>query len=345
MLISANHLPGKLARIPSALALPGATRWLANRSKTGWSGSTSSIIIFSGKALGAHRSCFFLAFHEISCYRRRANRPSPLLNLLFALLTLNLGACETVRTAPAEGPALSGSVAEASTNRVRIPSANASTKMSISASPAKINQGGAATYTITATRTNPTALTVNYAMSGTATLGKHYALGGMAGKVVIPAGSISAKVSLNAMATSATSGSRTAIMTLRSGTGYGLATTSKATVTIAYTAASPTPTPVPTPTPTPAPTATPTLAPTPTPFPTATPSVTPRPTPAQHVWISTRADGHPGTGTEADPYDGSTPEKFDALMEALQWTPNLGIHLKGAGPFRTYFNHTWNVRP
>jgi hypothetical protein len=47
-----------------------------------------------------------------------------------------------------------------------------------------------------------------------------------------------------------------------------------------------------------------------------------------------RKDGLPGSGTQADPYNGSTAARFDALMKSFQSTPNLGIHL-GAGTFQT----------
>jgi hypothetical protein len=66
--------------------------------------------------------------------------------------------------------------------------------------------------------------------------------------------------------------------------------------------------------------------------------------PVQEVWIAVRTDGLPGSGTKADPYDGSTPEKFDALMSNFQGTDNLDIHLVGSGPFRTYAAHDWSVR-
>src|SRR6202043_1556414 len=78
-----------------------------------------------------------------------------------------------------------------------------------------------------------------------------------------------------------------------------------------------------------------TTAPSPAPSPTASP----RPTPAQNVWIAIRTDGAHGSGTQADPYNGSTPAKFDALMSNLQWVPSPAIHLVGPGPFRTYTNH------
>jgi hypothetical protein len=52
----------------------------------------------------------------------------------------------------------------------------------------------------------------------------------------------------------------------------------------------------------------------------------------------------PGSGTQADPYDGSTPAKFDGLMRNYYWTYYLGVHLTGPGPFRTYANHAWAAR-
>jgi hypothetical protein len=84
-----------------------------------------------------------------------------------------------------------------------------------------------------------------------------------------------------------------------------------------------------------------TTAPSPAPSPTASP----RPTPTQNIWIAKRTDGLPGSGTQADPFNGSTPAKFDALMFSYYWTYNLGVHLVGPGPFRTYATHQWAVRP
>src|SRR3984893_8158165 len=60
-------------------------------------------------------------------------------------------------------------------------------------------------------------------------------------------------------------------------------------------------------------------------------------------YIAIRTDGFPGSGTQADPYDGSTPAKFDAIMSKLQAVPNPAIHLVGRGPFRTYATHKWFV--
>jgi hypothetical protein len=67
--------------------------------------------------------------------------------------------------------------------------------------------------------------------------------------------------------------------------------------------------------------------------------------PTQDIWISMRTDGLAGSGTQADPFDGSTMNKFDAILLNYQLTPNLGVHLSGAGPFRTRANHSWIVQP
>jgi len=64
--------------------------------------------------------------------------------------------------------------------------------------------------------------------------------------------------------------------------------------------------------------------------------------PSQQVWIAIRTDGLPGSGTQADPFDGSTQPKFDAAMAAIP--SNTAIHL-GGGTFRTAAAHSWLVRP
>jgi hypothetical protein len=68
---------------------------------------------------------------------------------------------------------------------------------------------------------------------------------------------------------------------------------------------------------------------------------------AATVYIAIRSDGQNGSGTQADPYDGSTAAKFDAVMANLQ-TSNQSIHLVGgppSTPFRTYATSSWIVRP
>ena len=281
--------------------------------------------------------------------------------------------------------------------------------ISVSVSTAQIDEGQSSTYIVKTSRINSkAAITVNYAMAGTAVLGTHYRLSGPSGQVVIPAGASSANVVLNALVTDFSAGGETARMILGAGAGYKLSLSDKATITIVNVAPNPTPTPTPTaapsPSPPPTPTATPTLTPTPTPIPTPSPSLTPAPSPTpsatptpsptptpisspapsptptpaptqtpaptptptpvpsptsmptstpnptptpsvtQHCWIAVRTDGLPGLGTQSDPYDGSTPAKFDAVMSNLQWVANPTIHLVGPGPFRTSVNHTWFVR-
>jgi hypothetical protein len=63
------------------------------------------------------------------------------------------------------------------------------------------------------------------------------------------------------------------------------------------------------------------------------------------IWISTRTDNIAGTGTLADPFDGSTAAKFDALLFSYLYTNNLRVHLVGAEPFLTGVNHQWSLRP
>ncbi len=55
-------------------------------------------------------------------------------------------------------------------------------------------------------------------------------------------------------------------------------------------------------------------------------------TPPNEVYIAVRTDGTAGTGTENDPFDGSTQAKLDALLPSI--APNTSIHF-GAGTFLT----------
>jgi len=64
----------------------------------------------------------------------------------------------------------------------------------------------------------------------------------------------------------------------------------------------------------------------------------------REVWIAVRTDGQAGSGTESDPYDGSTMDKFDSLM--VSFGPYTTIHL-GPGTFRSSAsdqNHKWQVK-
>jgi hypothetical protein len=68
-------------------------------------------------------------------------------------------------------------------------------------------------------------------MSGQATQGADYTLSGTPGQVTIPAGQLSATVTLHALV-NPPDGSETAIMTLNPGSGYSLSSTKSATVII-----------------------------------------------------------------------------------------------------------------
>ena len=64
----------------------------------------------------------------------------------------------------------------------------------------------------------------------------------------------------------------------------------------------------------------------------------------QGIWIAVRTDGQAGSGTESDPYDGSTMDKFDAIMgDNSKTPPYTTIHL-GPGTFRTSIKGIWFVK-
>jgi len=60
------------------------------------------------------------------------------------------------------------------------------------------------------------------------------------------------------------------------------------------------------------------------------------------IWIAVRTDGQPGTGTANDPYDGSTQERFDAVMHGLYAAnrTHVSIHL-GVGTFPTLGSYVY----
>jgi hypothetical protein len=105
-------------------------------------------------------------------------------------------------------------------------------RVSVTAAPTPINEGQTANYTVTASVAVAQATTVNYATSGTATLGSDYSLSGTVGQVTIQSGQTSALVRLKAKTDGVTEGTETAIMTLQPGSGYRLGNPNKATVSI-----------------------------------------------------------------------------------------------------------------
>ncbi len=202
-------------------------------------------------------------------------------------------------------------------------------KISITTSARKISPPDAAQLTFRISGAAPAGpITVGYATSGTAIEGQDYAMNGGSGGIIIPAGSTSANLIISALHSNR-SQARTFTLRLVGGAGYKVATPTRSSIILAAE-------PVSAVTPTPSPAA--------TPIPTPTPNPTPAPTPEREIWIAVRGDGLPGSGTQADPFDGSTPAQFDAILNRYQSTPNLGIHLSGAGPFRTDVHHPWWLR-
>jgi len=101
----------------------------------------------------------------------------------------------------------------------------------VAVSPAKIKQGGNATFTVTASKVVSQSTTVQYSMSGSASQGTDYTLSGAPGQATIPAGQSSASVTLSA-ASGTGQKKKTATMTLQSGAGYKVGKPKQATVTI-----------------------------------------------------------------------------------------------------------------
>jgi PKD repeat protein len=104
--------------------------------------------------------------------------------------------------------------------------------VTVTASPSQVSEGGAAVYKVSATKAVSQAVTVNYSMSGTASLGSDYNLSGTAGTVTIAAGQSSATVTLSSLRDSVRENKETATMTLQSGTGYKVGKAKSATVNI-----------------------------------------------------------------------------------------------------------------
>jgi hypothetical protein len=102
--------------------------------------------------------------------------------------------------------------------------------VTVSVSPAIVQAGETATFTIAVSVVNPTDVVVNYIMGGKLKGKKRTLVGGTPGSVTIPAGATSADVLL---ATSPSVRRRqTMTLTLTSGTGYSLGAPPSATVSI-----------------------------------------------------------------------------------------------------------------
>jgi hypothetical protein len=98
--------------------------------------------------------------------------------------------------------------------------------VSLTVSPAKVNKGGSATFTASASPSDPTRdIVVNFSAGGSAVNGTDYTLS--ANQITIPAGQSSGSVTLQVMTTK-TKGTEKAIITLQAETGYTVTTGKKA---------------------------------------------------------------------------------------------------------------------
>jgi hypothetical protein len=113
------------------------------------------------------------------------------------------------------------------------PTPGPSPTISVTASPTTINEGGSATFTITAATVNPSQpITVQYSMTGKAQFGTDYTLSGVFGQAQIPAGASSTTVVLQALTNSLGERNEKAKMKLVRGANYRLSKAKKAKITI-----------------------------------------------------------------------------------------------------------------
>jgi len=111
---------------------------------------------------------------------------------------------------------------------------NDDTSVTLAVSPASVTEDGTTNLIYTFTRsgltTNP--LTVNYSISGTATLNTDYTRTGTNNTVTFAAGSSTATVTIDPTADTIVESDETVILTLAAGTGYTVGTTTPVTGTI-----------------------------------------------------------------------------------------------------------------
>ncbi|SOU08869.1 hemagglutinin [Xanthomonas arboricola pv. fragariae] len=109
---------------------------------------------------------------------------------------------------------------------------NPSRTASIAVSPASRNEdsGAAFTYTVTLSQTSSSATTVNLTRSGTATSGTDYT--GAPSSIVVPANATTATFSVTPIADTTVEADETVVISVASGSGYGIGSPSSATATI-----------------------------------------------------------------------------------------------------------------
>lgn len=99
--------------------------------------------------------------------------------------------------------------------------------------PNAAESGDPGTFTITRTGPTTSALTVNFTVGGTATNGTDYTLIASPGTLVLPAGATSGTITVSPLQDTLSEGNETVVVSLATGSGYGLGAQTSATVTIA----------------------------------------------------------------------------------------------------------------
>ena len=95
--------------------------------------------------------------------------------------------------------------------------------VTVSGSPNVIQEGGTATFTVSASAANPAGpITVLYTLSGKAKVGVDFNVSGTVGQVVIPTGHTSANIVLTALSDILKESSERVNLTLNVGPGYTL---------------------------------------------------------------------------------------------------------------------------
>ncbi|MBB5766024.1 outer membrane autotransporter protein [Xanthomonas arboricola] len=109
---------------------------------------------------------------------------------------------------------------------------NPSRTASIAVSPASRNEnsGAAFTYTVTLSQSSSSATTVNLSRGGTATSGTDYT--GAPSSIVVPANATTATFSVTPVADTTVEADETVVISVASGSGYGIGSPSSATATI-----------------------------------------------------------------------------------------------------------------
>jgi CSLREA domain-containing protein len=112
------------------------------------------------------------------------------------------------------------------------PTPTGTPRVSVSASPTTVNEGGDVILTVSASTVPSQSITVLYSVGGKAQLGTDFTLTDPPGQVVIPAGQSSATVTLHALTDMVAERNEKAKIKLLKGTGYKKSRPKKATVTI-----------------------------------------------------------------------------------------------------------------